>query len=80
MLDTPHLWDRPLTIALDGQTRIVSGPAEARRILLLEWPADPTDKHKAASDTCLDAMEGAAAEPSWVAFMEVAIEAGIFVE
>lgn len=69
-----------MTIALDEQTRIISGPAEARRILLLEWPAAPTDKHKAASDTCLAAMEGAAAQPSWVAFMNVAIEAGIFVE
>lgn len=80
MFDTPHLWDRPLTIKLDGNAQVISGPAEARRILLLEWPAEPTDKHKAASDACLSAMEGASAEPSWMAFMEVAIEAGIFVE
>ena len=80
MLETIHLWRRPLTVRFAGTDSVVTGPAEARRILLLDWPAEPTDKHKIASDVCLSAMEGAPAEPSWVAFMEAAIEARIFVE
>lgn len=79
MLDM-HQWDRSVTIRLAGKDHVVLGPAEARRILLLEWPVEPTGKHKIASDVCLAAMEGASPEPSWLAFMEAALEAGIFIE
>lgn len=80
MLDTIHAWERPITIKLNGEAVVVSTPAQARNILLMEWPVERDDKHKIASDTCLSAMEGAAPEPAWMAFMEAAIEAGIFVE
>ncbi len=80
MLDAIHTWDRPITIKLGGENMVVSTPAQARNILLMEWPAEHTDKHKIAKDTCLTAMEGASPEPAWLAFMEASIEAGIFVE
>jgi len=80
MLDTIHTWARPITISLNDADLIVIGPAQARNILLLDWPAERGDKHKIASDVCLAAMEGADPEPAWLAFMEATIEAGIFVE
>jgi hypothetical protein len=80
MLDTIHAWSRPITIRLDDGTKIIKTPAEARNFLLMDWPAARGDKHKIASDLCLSAMEGASPEPSWLAFMDAAIEAGIFVE
>ena len=80
MLDTIHTWDRPITITLNGEHLVVMGPAQARNILLLDWPTERTDKHKIASDVCLAAMEGADPEPAWLAFMEATIEAEIFVE
>ena len=80
MLDTIHAFERPLTIKLNGENEIVTTPAQARNILLLQWPAERGDKHKIASSLCLEAMHGADAEPAWLAFMEAAIEAGIFVE
>lgn len=79
MLDTTNRWKRPVTIRLAGRRIDVGGPVQARHILLVDWPAERTDKHKIASDICLAAMEGADAEPAWVAFMEAAIEAKIFV-
>ncbi len=80
MLDTIHAFSRPITIMLDGERQVVTTPVEARNILLMEWPGERGDKHKIASSLCLDAMEGADSEPAWLAFMEAAIEAGIFVE
>ena len=80
MLDTIHAWDRPITLTLNGEPVVVTTPAQARNILLMDWPAERGDKHKIASETCLAAMEGAAPEPAWLAFMEAAIEAGIYVE
>lgn len=65
---------------LNGIPHEVTGPAQARHILLVDWPAERTDLHKIASDVCLAAMEGANPEPSWLAFLEAAIEAGIFLE
>lgn len=79
-MESLHTWERPLTIMLAGDKVVVAGPAQARNILLLEWPLDRTDKHKIASDVCLAAMQGAGSEASWLAFMELIIEAGIFVE
>jgi hypothetical protein len=79
-MESLHTWDRPLTIVLAGDNVIVTGPAQARHILLVEWPLDRTDKHKIASDICLAAMQGAGSQASWLAFMELAIEARIFVE
>ncbi|MBJ3786728.1 DUF982 domain-containing protein [Devosia sediminis] len=80
MLDAIHTWDRPITITLGGEQLVVHTPTQARNILLMDWPTERTDKHKIASDLCLAAMEGAAPEASWLAFMDVALEAGIFVE
>ena len=80
MLDTIHAFSRPITIMLDGERQVVTTPVEARNILQMEWPGERGDKHKIASSLCLDAMEGADSEPAWLAFMEAAIEAGIFVE
>ncbi|KKB77154.1 hypothetical protein VW35_15660 [Devosia soli] len=80
MLDTLHTWERPLTITLNGEPLVVVAPAQARNILLLDWPAERGDKHKIASDLCLAAMEGANPEPAYLAFMDATIEAGIFVE
>ena len=80
MLDTIHAFSRPITIMLDGERQVVTTPVEARNILLMEWPGERGDKHKIACSLCLDAMEGADSEPAWLAFMEAAIEAGIFVE
>ena len=80
MIDDVHSWERPITLNLSGKDVIVHTPAQARNILLMEWPAEHTDLHKIAKDHCLEAMEGATPEPSWLAFMEVAIEAGVFVE
>lgn len=80
MLDTIHAWERPVTIKLNGESVIVSTPAQARNVLLLDWPAERGDRHKIASELCLAAMEGASAEPAWLAFMEAAIEANVFVE
>ncbi len=80
MLDTIHSWDRPITIRLGGDAVVVATPAQARNLLLMDWPGERGDKHKIASDLCLAAMEGASPEPAWLAFMEAAIEAGIFVE
>lgn len=45
-----------------------------------EWPNERSDKHKTARDTCVAAMQGAAAGASWMAFIDAGIEAGIFVE
>lgn len=80
MDDAQHLWDRTVTVVLKDEKRVIESPSQARTILLIEWPAERTDKHKIASETCLAAMEGAAPEAAWVAFIDVAIEAGIFVE
>lgn len=80
MLDATNRWKRPVTIMLSGVRNEVAGPVQARHILLVDWPAERTDKHKIASDICLAAMEGADPESAWLAFMEAAIEAGIFVE
>ena len=80
MLDTIHTWDRPMTIRLNDEALVVVAPAQARNILLLDWPAERGDKHKIASDLCLAAMEGANPEPAYLAFMDATIEAGIFVE
>ena len=80
MLDTIHTWDRPITITLNEEALVVVAPAQARNILLLDWPAERGDKHKIASDLCLAAMQGANPEPAYLAFMEATIEAGIFVE
>jgi hypothetical protein len=80
MLDAVHTWERTITINLGGDDLVVSTPAQARNVLLMEWPAERTDLHKIASDHCLEAMEGADPEPAWLAFMEAAIEAGVFVE
>lgn len=81
MLDTIHTWERPLTIMLDGTPQAVTSPAEARHILLMDWPeAERSDKHKAASQACLAAIEGADPEVAWAAFLDVVVEAGIFVE
>lgn len=80
MFATANKWKRPITIMLAGRRVEVAGPVQARHILLVDWPAERTDKHKIASDVCLAAMEGADPEPAWVAFMEAAIEAGMFVE
>ena len=80
MLDTLHAWDRPITITLGGEDIVITTPAQARNVLLMDWPAERGDKHKIASDLCLTAMEGASPEPAWLAFMEAAIEAEIFVE
>lgn len=80
MLDTIHTWDRPITIKLNGEALIVMAPAQARNILLLDWPGERGDKHKIASELCLEAMEGANAEPAYLAFLEATIEADIFVE
>jgi hypothetical protein len=80
MLDAVHTWERPITIKLGGENVVVTTPAQARNILLIEWPAERTALHKIASDHCLEAMEGADGEPAWMAFMEAAIEAGVFVE
>jgi hypothetical protein len=80
MLDAIHTWERPITLTLNGETVVVQTPTQARNILLMDWPAERSDKHKIASELCLAAMEGADPEPSWLAFMEASIEAGIFVE
>ncbi len=80
MLDTIHSWDRPITIRIGDKDIAVETPMEARHILLIDWPGERTDKHKIASQLCLDAMEGANGGPAWLAFMEAALEAGIFVE
>ncbi len=80
MLDAVHTWERPITLKLGSEEVVVETPAQARNLLLLEWPAERTDLHKIASDHCLEAMEGADPGPAWLAFMEVAIEAGVFVE
>ncbi|MFD2647447.1 DUF982 domain-containing protein [Devosia albogilva] len=80
MLDSIHAFSRPITIRLNGETQTITTPVEARNILLMEWPGERGDKHKIASSLCLDAMEGADPEPAWLAFMEAAIEAEIFVE
>ena len=80
MLDDVHTWQRPVTINLGSKDRVVQTPAQARNVLLMDWPAAPTDLHKIAKDHCLEAMEGADPEPAWLAFVEVAIEAGVFVE
>lgn len=80
MLDTIHAWDRPITVTLNGEQTVIGTPAQARNVLLMDWPAERGDKHKIASDLCLAAMEGASPQPAWLAFMEAAIEAGIFVE
>lgn len=79
-MESMHTWERPLTIMLAGNEVVVVGPAQARNILLVEWSLERSEKHKIASDVCLAAMQGAGAEASWLAFMELAIEAGIFVE
>lgn len=80
MLDTIHTWDRPLIITLNGEALVVVAPAQARNILLLDWPGERGDKHKIASELCLAAMEGANPEPAYLAFMDATIEAGMFVE
>lgn len=80
MFATANKWKRPITITLAGRRVKVTGPVQARHILLVDWPGERTNTHKIASDTCLAAMEGADPEPAWMAFMEAAIEAGIFVE
>jgi hypothetical protein len=80
MIDAVHTWERPITIKLGDKNVVVEAPAQARNILLMEWPGQRTNLHKIASDQCLTAMEGADPEPAWMAFMEVAIEAGVFVE
>ena len=80
MLDTVHTWAQPVTIRLDGVEHVVSSPVQARHVLLVEWPGERTDKHKAASQACLAAMEGANPEPAWTAFIDATIEAGIFVK
>jgi hypothetical protein len=80
MIDAIHTWDRPLTVKINGEDLVVRNPTQARNLLLMEWPAERTDHHKIASDLCLSAMEGADPEPAWLAFMEAAIEAGVFVE
>ncbi len=68
----PEDWRRP-----DGSPRTGTGAKYA----LLEWPAESHgSEHKIASDTFLAAMEGAAPEASWLAFMKAAIAADIFVE
>jgi hypothetical protein len=80
MLDTVHTWDRPVTIKLEGVDHVVASPVQARHVLLVDWPAERTDKHKAASQACLAAIEGASAEVAWAAFLDAALEAGIFVD
>ena len=80
MLDTIHTWSRPVVVRIGEENLSVLAPAQARNLLLMEWPGERTDKHKIASDMCLAAMEGADPEPAWLAFLEAAIEAEIFVE
>lgn len=80
MLDTVHTWERPITVKIGGEAITVTTPAQARGLLLMDWPAERTALHKIASDHCLEAMEGANPEPAWMAFMEAAIEVGVFVE
>ena len=80
MFDTVHTWKHPVTIKLGGAIHEVTGPGQARTILLQQWPAERTDLHKIASDACLAATEGANPEPSYLAFLETAIEAGIFLK
>ena len=80
MIDAVHTWERPITIKLGQKEVVVETPAQARNILLMEWPSEHTALHKIAKDHCLEAMEGADPEPAWMAFMEAAIEAGVFVE
>lgn len=80
MNDGMHQWARPLSVTIAGHAHPVTGPAEARNILLMDWPGERTDLHKKASMSCLDAMEGADPEVAWMAFMEAAIEAGIYAE
>ncbi|WMT90123.1 DUF982 domain-containing protein [Pelagibacterium sp. H642] len=80
MLDIIYKWSRPVTIMLNDTTQEVTGPSQARTILLQDWPGERTNLHKIASDTCQAAIEGANPEPSYLAFIEAAIEAGVFVE
>lgn len=80
MLDTIHTWDRPITIRIGEDAVAINTPMEARHVLLIDWPAERTDKHKVASQLCLDAMQGADSGPAWLAFLEAALEAEIFIE
>jgi hypothetical protein len=80
MLDAIHTWDRPITVNIGREQLVVRTPIQARHVLLMDWPAERTDKHKIASELCLAATEGASPETAWVAFMDAALEAGIFVE
>ncbi|KKB08253.1 DUF982 domain-containing protein [Devosia chinhatensis] len=80
MLDAIHTWDNPVIISLGGEQVIVRTPAQARNVLLLDWPAERSDKHKIASGLCKAAMEGDDPGPSYWAFIEATLEAGIFVK
>ncbi|GEM_PF-3106887 len=80
MLDTIHAWEQPITVRIGEEQLVVRTPVQARNILLMDWTAERTDKHKIASDLCKAAMEGASPEPAWLAFMEATLEAGVFVE
>ena len=74
-----HSWEQPVQVELNGTTHDVLTPAQARNILLIEWPGEHTGLHKAASQACLAAMEGADPQTAWSAFVEAAAEAGILV-
>ncbi|SMQ75921.1 Protein of unknown function [Devosia lucknowensis] len=80
MLDAIHTWERPITVRSADELLVIRTPTQARNFLLMDWPGDRTDKHKIASELCLAAMEGASVETAWVAFMDAALEAGLFVE
>jgi hypothetical protein len=80
MLDGAHTWSRPVIIKVNGAERMIEAPAEASRVLYVEWPGDRTAKHKAACEAVKAAMEGADPEVAWVAFIEACIERGLLIE
>jgi hypothetical protein len=79
MLDAVHTWEHPVTIRLGGVDHSIAAPVQASHILFVEWPVDRTDKHKAASQACKAAMEGASPEVARAAFIDATIEAGLFI-
>lgn len=80
MTHSKHEWARPLKVRIGDETTSITSAAVARDLLLIKWPGERTDLHKVASEACLAAMEGADPEVAWLAFLEVAVEAGIYAE
>ena len=70
-------WTKPVTVRIGDVTYVVNNTFMAARMLLQEWPAERTTKHRAARVACVEAMEGGDQDAARAAFESAAREAGI---